>query len=49
MEELGNRRAEMQDMMPDGKGRVRLQFLVPTRGLIDSALSFSHLRQAQAL
>ena len=25
MEELGNRRAEMQDMMPDGKGRVRLQ------------------------
>ena len=34
MEELGNRRAELQDMMPDGKGRVRLQFLVPTRGLI---------------
>ncbi|PCJ23793.1 MAG: translational GTPase TypA [SAR86 cluster bacterium] len=34
IEELGNRRAEMQDMLPDGKGRVRLQFLIPTRGLI---------------
>jgi GTP-binding protein len=34
IEELGYRKAEMQDLMPDGKGRVRLQFLVPTRGLI---------------
>lgn len=34
IEELGYRRAEMKDMMPDGKGRVRLQFIVPTRGLI---------------
>lgn len=34
IEELGLRRAEMRDMLPDGKGRVRLQFLIPTRGLI---------------
>jgi GTP-binding protein len=34
IEELGQRRAEMQEMLPDGKGRVRLQFIVPTRGLI---------------
>jgi GTP-binding protein len=34
IEELGLRRAEMQDMLPDGKGRVRLTFLIPTRGLI---------------
>ncbi|MGQ3891618.1 translational GTPase TypA [Legionella sp. CNM-4043-24] len=34
MEKLGERRAEMQNMMPDGKGRVRLDYLVPTRGLI---------------
>ncbi len=34
IEELGNRRAEMRDLMPDGKGRVRMEFLVPTRGLI---------------
>jgi len=34
MEELGQRRAELQDMVPDGKGRVRLQFIIPARGLI---------------
>jgi len=34
IEELGLRRAEMTDMLPDGKGRVRLTFMVPTRGLI---------------
>ena len=34
MEHLGLRRAEMTNMEPDGKGRVRLEFLVPSRGLI---------------
>ena len=34
IEELGRRRAELQDLQPDGKGRVRMQFMVPTRGLI---------------
>ncbi len=34
MELLGTRRAEMKDMSPDGNGRVRLDYLVPTRGLI---------------
>jgi len=34
MEELGLRRAEMHNMVPDGKGRVRLEFIVPARGLI---------------
>ncbi len=34
IEELGFRKAEMQDMQLDGKGRVRLKFVVPTRGLI---------------
>ena len=34
MEELGQRRAELEDMVPDGKGRVRLQFIIPARGLI---------------
>ena len=34
MEELGQRKADLQDMTMDGKGRVRLKFLVPTRGLI---------------
>jgi len=34
MEELGLRRAEMTNMEPDGKGRVKLEFIVPSRGLI---------------
>lgn len=34
MEKLGERRAELQNMLPDGKGRVRLDYMVPTRGLI---------------
>lgn len=34
IEELGLRKAEMTNMEPDGKGRVRLEFIVPSRGLI---------------
>jgi GTP-binding protein len=34
MEELGSRRGELQDMQPDGKGRVRLEYRIPARGLI---------------
>ena len=34
MEEFGNRRAELGNMELDGKGRVRLEFTIPSRGLI---------------
>jgi GTP-binding protein len=34
MEKLGSRGGELRDMMPDGKGRVRLDYLIPARGLI---------------
>ena len=34
MEKLGERRGELQNMVPDGKGRVRLDYVIPTRGLI---------------
>ncbi|MFI2812044.1 MULTISPECIES: translational GTPase TypA [Microbulbifer] len=34
MEELGLRKAELKNMEPDGKGRVRLTFIVPSRGMI---------------
>ena len=34
MEQLGSRRGELKNMLPDGKGRVRLDYVVPTRGLI---------------
>ncbi len=32
--ELGNRKAEMQDMVSDNKHRMRISFIIPTRGLI---------------
>lgn len=34
MEEIGLRKGELTNMEPDGKGRVRLEFLTPSRGLI---------------
>jgi len=34
MEVLGQRRGNLQNMVPDGRGRVRLDYLIPSRGLI---------------
>jgi GTP-binding protein len=34
MQKLGERRGELKDMVPDSQGRVRLDYLIPTRGLI---------------
>ncbi|WP_337582825.1 translational GTPase TypA [Parasutterella excrementihominis] len=34
MEELGRRKGDLQDMQPDGKGRVRFEYRIPARGLI---------------
>ncbi len=34
MEELGLRKGELTNMEPDGKGRVKMEFLIPSRGLI---------------
>ncbi len=34
MEALGKRKADLKDMVQDGKGRVRLDFMIPARGLI---------------
>lgn len=34
MEELGRRKGDLQDMQLDGKGRVRLEYRIPARGLI---------------
>jgi len=49
MEALGLRRAELQDMLPDGKGRVRLQFQIPTRGLIGFRSLFLSLTSGSGL
>ena len=34
MQALGERRGDLADMQPDGKGRVRLEYRIPARGLI---------------
>ena len=34
MTRLADRKGELQDMLPDGKGRMRLDYKIPTRGLI---------------
>ena len=34
MEMLGSRGGDLQDMAPDGKGRIRLDYLIPARGII---------------
>jgi GTP-binding protein len=34
MERLGQRRGVLQDMQPDGKGRIRMDYIIPARGLI---------------
>jgi len=49
IEELGLRRAEMRDLMPDNSGRVRMQFLIPTRGLIGFRAQFLSLTSGSGL
>lgn len=43
MEKLGTRRGELLDMIPDGQGRVRLDYRIPSRGLIGFHLEFLSL------
>jgi len=40
MEKLGERGGELTNMMPDGKGRVRLDYIIPSRGLIGFRTEF---------
>ncbi|HXH03386.1 MAG TPA: translational GTPase TypA [Candidatus Competibacteraceae bacterium] len=40
MEKLGERGGELRDMQPDGKGRVRLEYMIPARGLIGFQTEF---------
>ena len=49
MEELGRRRGELQDMQPDGKGRVRLEYRMPARGLIGFQGEFMTLTRGTGL
>ena len=40
MEALGARKGELKNMVPDGKGRVRLDYIIPARGLIGFRTEF---------
>lgn len=49
MEQLGVRKAEMTNMSPDGKGRVRLDFTIPSRGLIGFQTDFMTMTSGSGL
>jgi len=49
MEELGRRKGDLQDMQPDGKGRVRLEYRIPARGLIGFQGEFMTLTRGTGL
>ncbi|MGR9052489.1 MAG: translational GTPase TypA, partial [Gammaproteobacteria bacterium] len=40
MEKLGERKGDLSNMVPDGKGRVRLEYMMPSRGLIGFQTEF---------
>ncbi len=49
MQELGLRKGELLDMQPDGRGRVRLEYRVPARGLIGFQGEFLNLTRGTGL
>ncbi len=49
MEKLGERGADLKDMVPDGHGRVRLDFIIPSRGLIGFRTEFMTATQGTGL
>jgi GTP-binding protein len=49
MEKLGVRKAQLKNMEPDGKGRVRLDYMIPARGLIGFQNEFRTLTQGSGL
>jgi len=40
MEKMGERKGDLTNMVPDGKGRIRLEYMVPSRGLIGFQTEF---------
>ena len=49
MEKMGIRKAELTDMAPDGKGRIRMDFIMPSRGLIGFQTEFMTLTSGSGL
>ena len=49
MEALGQRRADLLDMVPDGRGRVRLDYRIPARGLIGFQTDFMNMTRGTGI
>ncbi|MCL4134415.1 UNVERIFIED_CONTAM: hypothetical protein GTU68_034703 [Idotea baltica] len=49
MESIGTRKGELTDMAPDGKGRVRMDFMMPSRGLIGFQTEFMTMTSGSGL
>ncbi|KXI22814.1 translational GTPase TypA [Photobacterium sanguinicancri] len=49
MENIGIRKGELKDMAPDGKGRVRMDFMMPSRGLIGFQTEFLTMTSGSGL
>jgi GTP-binding protein len=49
MESLGLRRGDLQDMVPDGRGRVRIEYRIPARGLIGFQGEFMNMTRGTGL
>ncbi|MCQ8879311.1 translational GTPase TypA [Pseudoalteromonas shioyasakiensis] len=49
MEQIGLRKGELTDMAPDGKGRMRMDFMIPSRGLIGFQTEFMTLTSGSGL
>lgn len=49
MEALGSRKGDLRDMVPDGRGRVRLDYMIPSRGLIGFQTEFMTLTSGSGL
>lgn len=49
MEQIGLRKGELTDMSPDGKGRIRMDFIIPSRGLIGFQTDFMTMTSGSGL
>jgi len=49
MEEMGLRKADLQNMEPDGKGRMKLDFIAPSRGMIGFRSNFLTLTRGTGI
>jgi GTP-binding protein len=49
MEQIGTRKGELTNMSPDGKGRIRMDFMIPSRGLIGFQTDFMTMTSGSGL